>query len=364
VKMLLTRRVLVATLASAPAARRSTEHTCKVIDSAVHVWSNGQPPYPWAVAPPEELTATATYEALTASTQAAGVAGALIVQPANHMFDHSYVTAALRAHPDLYRGMLLANPTLAPAAAAAELERLHADGFVGVRFNPYLFPDGMDSPVGHALYKKAGELQMPVGVMCFKGLLPQLPALTALLDASPETTLIVDHLGFFRQPATGGLQGGGAANDEAAWKALLALAARPQACKPTPSPYPNPNWRLLPLVGALACVSTSYPPCRCTSRCRRSSAPPPSRLRTRTCNRACGSSSRATALGGSCGVRTFHLCCWAGRSAMATRSTTRRRASCLVSGRSLGSTSRRESSSWAAQRRGSSASEVLIRVAG
>ncbi len=226
--MLLTRRVLVATLASAPAARRSTEHTCKVIDSAVHVWSNGQPPYPWAVAPPEELTTTATYEALTASTQAAGVAGALIVQPANHKFDHSYVTAALRAHPDLYRGMCLANPTLSPVAAAAELARLHADGFVGVRFNPYLFPDGMDSPVGHALYKKAGELQMPVGVMCFKGLLPQLPALTALLDASPATTLIVDHLGFFRQPATGGLQGGGAANDEAAWEALLALAARPQ----------------------------------------------------------------------------------------------------------------------------------------
>ena len=27
---------------------------------------------------------------------------------------------------------------------------------MGVRFNPYLFPDGLDSPVGHALYKKAG----------------------------------------------------------------------------------------------------------------------------------------------------------------------------------------------------------------
>ena len=115
--MLLTRRVLVATLASAPAARRSTEHTCKVIDSAVHVWSNGQPPYPWAVAPPEELTSAATYERLAASAQASGVAGALIVQPANHQYDHSYVTAALRAHPELYRGMCLANPTLAPAAA-------------------------------------------------------------------------------------------------------------------------------------------------------------------------------------------------------------------------------------------------------
>ena len=226
--MMFTRRVLVATLASAPAARRSTEHTCKVIDSAVHVWSNGQPPYPWAVAPPEELTTTATYEALTASAQAAGVAGALIVQPANHNFDHSYVTAALRAHPDLYRGMCLANPTLEPEAAVAELARLHAEGFVGVRFNPYLFRDGMDSPVGHALYKKAGELKMPVGVMCFQGLLPQLPAITALLDASPATTLIVDHFGFFRQPSTGGLHGAAAANDEAAWKGLLLLAARAQ----------------------------------------------------------------------------------------------------------------------------------------
>jgi len=55
----------------------------------------------------------------------------------------------------------------------AELERLRAEGYVGVRFNPYLFPDGMASPVGHALYKRAGELKMPVGVMCFQGLLPQ-----------------------------------------------------------------------------------------------------------------------------------------------------------------------------------------------
>ena len=37
-----------------------------------------------------------------------------------------------------------------------------------------------DSP---RLIWQAGELKMPVGVMCFKGLPPQLPALTALLDA-------------------------------------------------------------------------------------------------------------------------------------------------------------------------------------
>ena len=202
----------------------------KVIDSAVHVWSDGEPPFPWEGAPPPEaLQSSATHEALAQLLRgAAGLAGALIVQPSIHKFDHSYVTAALRAHPELYRGMCLANPTLEPAAAVAELARLHGDGFVGVRFNPYLFPDGMDSPVGHALYKKAGELKMPVGVMCFQGLLPQLPALTALMDASPATTLIVDHFGFFRQPATGGLHGAAAANDEAAWRALLMLAARAQ----------------------------------------------------------------------------------------------------------------------------------------
>ena len=100
----------------------------KVIDSAVHVWSDGQPPYPWEAVPPEELQSSATHEALADLARDAGVAGALIVQPSVHKFDHSYVTAALRAHPHFYRGMLLANLCLEPAAAVTELERLHAEG--------------------------------------------------------------------------------------------------------------------------------------------------------------------------------------------------------------------------------------------
>ena len=133
----------------------------KLIDSAVHVWSDGEAPFPWEGAPPPEpLRSAATHEALAqllrgaaGAAGAAGVAGALIVQPSVHKFDHSYVTATLKAHPEMFRGMCLANPTLEPATAVAELERLHAEGYVGVRFNPYLFPDGMDSPVGHALYE-------------------------------------------------------------------------------------------------------------------------------------------------------------------------------------------------------------------
>ena len=206
----------------ASAARRG------IFDAAIHVWSDGSDAYPWAATPPEPLRATATFDAYVTSARAAGVDGALIVQPATHMWDHSYVDAALKAHPDFFRGMALANPSLPPADAVRELERLRGAGYVGVRFNPAQFKDGIDSAVGRALYARAGELGMPVGVMAFGGLRTVLPALTALLDAHPDTPLIVDHAGFFRQPATGGLLGAAASNDEASFDALLALAARPQ----------------------------------------------------------------------------------------------------------------------------------------
>lgn len=50
-------------------------------------------------------------EVLLESMKEASVSGALIIQPGNHQFDHSYVTSVLRAHPDKFVGMLLANPT-------------------------------------------------------------------------------------------------------------------------------------------------------------------------------------------------------------------------------------------------------------
>ena len=101
-------------------------------------------------------------------------------------------------------------------------------GFVGARFNAGLFGGaGLASDVGRALYKRCGELGMPVGIMTFGGLLPHVEAIRALAAHSPRTTMIIDHFGFFRQPATGGLLGAAASNDEEAWAALLALAELP-----------------------------------------------------------------------------------------------------------------------------------------
>ena len=110
--------------------------TRQVIDSAIHLWSCGAEPYQWAVPPPTNLHGAATAEAYIESARAAGVAGALVVQPANHMYDHTYVSDMLKEHSGFFRGMGLANPTLPPQLAVAELDRLQALGFVGVRLTP------------------------------------------------------------------------------------------------------------------------------------------------------------------------------------------------------------------------------------
>jgi len=133
------------------------------------------------------------------------VDGALIVQPINHLFDHRYVADAIQSHPGKLKGMMLHDPSLTARDAVGRLEELALRGFVGVRFNPYLWPaatgGGMcvmskEGEGGLAVYKRCGELNFPVGVMCFKGLDLHYDDIVNLLEASPTTTLILDHLGF------------------------------------------------------------------------------------------------------------------------------------------------------------------------
>ena len=105
---------------------------------------------------------------------------------------------------------MLFDPSLSsPSLAVERLEELVLRGFVGVRFNPYLWPEGqgMSSSTscdingqvdgaGLAVYKRCGELKIPVGVMCFKGLGLHMDDILTLISKSPETILILDHLGF------------------------------------------------------------------------------------------------------------------------------------------------------------------------
>lgn len=198
--------------------------TVHVIDAHLHVWATSSESslrYPYDQPPPPTLQDIASPEALLECMKKAGVGGALIVQPINHKFDHTYVSDAIAKYPTKFKGMLLHDPSLPPEFALERLEQLILSGFVGVRFNPYLWEDGKlmsdDSSGGLEVYKRCAELQVPVGIMCFKGLNVHIDDILALISKSPETKLILDHIGFC------------ALNEEGdrAFDALLNLARHP-----------------------------------------------------------------------------------------------------------------------------------------
>ena len=204
----------------------SSSHAFTVIDSHLHIWATAEEAssnFPYAgedQTPPSSLQNEASPEKLLEQMNAAKVDGALIVQPINHKYDHSYVTNAIKKYPNKFKGMLLHDPSLPSKLAVQRLEELVLlAGYVGVRFNPYLWSEGelMSSEAGLDVYKRCGELKIPVGIMCFKGLQLHIEDIQALLSKSPDTVMILDHMGFC------------ALNDEGdeAFKLLLGLAKQP-----------------------------------------------------------------------------------------------------------------------------------------
>eukprot|EP00913_Durusdinium_trenchii_P023017 g21612.t1 len=108
----------------------------------------------------------------------------------------------------------------------------------------------MSDDVGRELFRTAGDLGLPVGVMPFKGLSQHADDLEALLKSNERTQVIIDHWGFFLQPATGF---GERSFDEASWHRLLQLSRYPQVhvkisalfrVAEDPPPFPSLSKRL------------------------------------------------------------------------------------------------------------------------
>ncbi|VEU37455.1 unnamed protein product [Pseudo-nitzschia multistriata] len=180
----------------------STALQMKIIDSHLHVWASSaeSATYPYAPeqTPPDSLIDTSSTSSLLDQMSKAGVDGALIVQPINHKYDHRYVTDALKGHPDKFKGILLFDPSESdPDAALARFEELVLQGYVGVRFNPYLFEGKMcENEAAVKIFKRCAELKFPVGIMCFKGIDLHYEDIESLCDTSPETVVVLDHFGF------------------------------------------------------------------------------------------------------------------------------------------------------------------------
>lgn len=194
------------------ASSSTSSSRTKIIDSHLHVWgtSSDVNSYPFFQNPPDSLKDSASFDQLVVKhMETKGVDGALIIQPINYKFDHSYVINAIQKHPTKFKGMLLHDPSLSEIDAISRLEDLTLKGFVGVRFNPYLWPrkeskdaddesewEPMSSGSGLAVYKRCAELRVPVGIMCFQGLSLHYKDVCNLLQSSPETIMILDHFGF------------------------------------------------------------------------------------------------------------------------------------------------------------------------
>ncbi|KAL2903819.1 4-sulfomuconolactone hydrolase [Bienertia sinuspersici] len=215
-------QLLVAKMSSSDAISNAAS-TAKVIDSHLHVWASpkeASEKYPYF--PGQEPTLTGHTDFLIECMEEAGVDGALIVQPINHKFDHSYVTSVLKRYPSKFIGCCLANPA-DDGSGIKQLEDLVSkDGYCAVRFNPYLWPSGqkMTNEIGKVMFCKAGELRIPVGFMCMKGLNLHFSEIEELCTEFPSTPVLIDHMGFCKPPSN---------DDETlAFSKLLKLAQFPQ----------------------------------------------------------------------------------------------------------------------------------------
>ncbi|XP_002514873.2 4-sulfomuconolactone hydrolase [Ricinus communis] len=188
----------------ATAEANTNPNSIRIIDSHLHVWASPQEAadkYPYF--PGQEPSLPGHLEFLLQNMEEAGVHGALIVQPINHKFDHSLVTSVMKKHPTKFVGCCLADPAEDGSGLKQLEELVLKDGYRAVRFNPYLWPSGqkMTNDVGKALFCKAGELGIPVGFMCFKGLDLHIAEIQELCTEFPSTVVLLDHLGFCK-PST------------------------------------------------------------------------------------------------------------------------------------------------------------------
>ncbi|WRX15815.1 Amidohydrolase-related - like 4 [Theobroma cacao] len=196
-------KLSAAKMASTEAETNRNSSKAKTIDSHLHIWASPQEAadmYPFF--PGQEPTLPGHLDFLLQCMEEASVDGALIVQPINHKFDHSLVTSVLKKHPTKFVGCCLANPAEDGTGVKQLEDLILKDGYRAVRFNPYLWPSGqqMTNEVGKAMFCRAGELGVPVGFMCMKGLNLHIKEIKELCTEFPSTVVLLDHLAFCKPP--------------------------------------------------------------------------------------------------------------------------------------------------------------------
>ncbi|MFI6350131.1 amidohydrolase family protein [Streptomyces sp. NPDC050560] len=189
-----------------------------VIDAHQHVWDLGRAPYDWLGPAMAPVDRTVAFTEARPALRAAGVTGTVLVQAADHDADTDHMLATAAAHPEIV-GVVAWVPLDDPARARARLTALRRDPHVvGVRalLHERAEQDWILRPeAGESLALLAAEGVAFDYVVSAPAALAHLPELAR---RHPGLRLVVDHLG--KPPV------GGDARERAAWRGLLAAAAR------------------------------------------------------------------------------------------------------------------------------------------
>jgi len=210
-------KTIIVSMASNPSSSSSSSSKSrKVLDAHLHVWPTpGEYSYQEGKVPP----VPGSVEELVEVQAKSGVAGAMIVQPINLLFDHEYLEKAVLRYPGKFVLCALANPS-PNVNGEKELEKLlhPAGAFKAVRFNPGLWPEKekMTNDVGKRMFRMCGEKDAVVGFMCFHGLDKSYEEMCELMTEFPKTRVLIDHFGFAR-----GIS-------DPNWQKVLSLAKFPQ----------------------------------------------------------------------------------------------------------------------------------------
>ena len=134
-------KTIIVSMASNPSSSSSSSSSKsrKILDAHLHVWPTpGEYSYQEGKVPP----VPGSVEELVEVQAKSGVAGAMIVQPINLLFDHEYLEKAVNRYPGKFVLCALANPS-PNVNGEKELEKLlhPAGAFKAVRFNPGLWPE-------------------------------------------------------------------------------------------------------------------------------------------------------------------------------------------------------------------------------
>jgi predicted TIM-barrel fold metal-dependent hydrolase len=163
-----------------------------------------------------------TSRALLRAQAEVGVHAAHAIQVVFHGYDESYIEDCIAQTPLRLRGSHVCDPASTPELEVARVDRLHSQGFTGVRFKPNLWADAgrpvaYNDDVGHAVAQACGERRMPVAILSrFTVDTSEAEQIERLVRDFPQTQIIIDHFG--GGPTPGALQS--APN----WNRFLALS--------------------------------------------------------------------------------------------------------------------------------------------